>query len=162
MKARIKGDKLVTLHFDASITRNPGGDCFYGIVFSRNGTVFAEARGPIYDAHTNNEGEYGALIEGLKAAQSMGVEALHVKGDSDLIIKQMTGRWRVRANNLKDWYWKAKILSRSISYVFYEWVDRDFNVAADALAALAKEDRQERIQHFAPEGFLGSVVIASG
>ena len=83
---------------------------------------------------TNNIAEWSALIEGLKMARAHGCKELEVRGDSQLIIKQITGRYRVKSENLIPLYDEAKILSASFGKISFKWVKRDNNALTDALS----------------------------
>lgn len=83
---------------------------------------------------TNNQAEYYALIAGMMLAKKLGVKELTVKGDSQLVIKQMVGEYKVHDEKLKKLYEKAKELEKSFRKVSYEWIPREKNKEADKLA----------------------------
>ncbi len=86
---------------------------------------------------TNNIAEWNALIEGLKMAKAHGCRELEVRGDSQLIIKQITGRYSVKSENLIPLYNEAKRLSASFGKITFKWVKRDNNARTDALSTRA-------------------------
>ena len=83
---------------------------------------------------TNNEAEYHALIEGLKAAKSWKPDRLEVYLDSKLVVEQMNGRYRIKAPELIPLHQKASDLIREFPEVQVTHVEREKNRGADALA----------------------------
>jgi ribonuclease HI/probable phosphoglycerate mutase len=94
--------------------------------------VFSEGR--VLPPGTNNQAEYQALVAGLRAARDRGVRNLVVRADSELMIRQMTGKYRVRNPGLMVCYEQAQVLSRSFDTIRFEHVPREQNVLADRLA----------------------------
>ena len=82
---------------------------------------------------TNNVAEYRALIAGLEAAADQGVPALEVVMDSELVVRQMTGQYRVKNEGLKPLHAQARRTAARLPLVTYASVRRDFNARADAL-----------------------------
>jgi len=83
---------------------------------------------------TNNEAEYNALIEGLKAAKAWTPDRLEVYLDSKLVVEQMNGRYRIKAPELIPLHQKATELMRDFPEVHVAHVEREKNRGADALA----------------------------
>ena len=71
---------------------------------------------------TNNEAEYHAVILGLRHALAAGATEVHVRGDSELILRQLEGRYTVRSPNLKPLHDEARALLRRFQAVRLEWV----------------------------------------
>lgn len=122
------------LHFDGACEpRNPGGAMGMGWVLGdRSGHRFA----PAANSNTNNVAEYLALIEGLKAAlASNETGALLIRGDSRLVIEQMSRRWRIKSQHLVPLAEQAHQLIQQLRergwQTALEWVPRDQNQAAD-------------------------------
>jgi ribonuclease HI len=88
---------------------------------------------------TNNEAEYEALIAGLELSLGLGIKSVRIFGDSQLIINQITGEYKVLKPELIQYHQKAMELMKKISYVSIEKVTRAVNGEVDALAKLAKE-----------------------
>jgi ribonuclease HI len=88
---------------------------------------------------TNNEAEYEALIAGLELSLELEITAVRIFGDSQLIINQITGEYKVLKPELVQYHQKAMELMKKILYVSIEKVTRAVNGEADALAKLAKE-----------------------
>lgn len=93
---------------------------------------------------TNNEAEYEALIEGLKAAAEWKPDRLEVFLDSKLVVEQMNGGYRVKKPELKPRLDRAKELLGGLGEVVIAHVDRERNKAADALANLAIDEHLKK------------------
>lgn len=86
---------------------------------------------------TSNVAEYRALIAALEAATRFGARRLHVRADSQLMIRQLEGRYRVKNAGLKPLYAQARALLAPYDDVVLEHVPREENTAADALVNAA-------------------------
>jgi ribonuclease HI len=92
-----------------------------------------DARGETIGVATNNVAEYRALLAGLARAAAMGVDELEVVSDSELLVKQMRGEYRVKNRVLKDLFLEASRLARQLHRVSYRAVRREQNELADRL-----------------------------
>ncbi len=119
------------LFFDGSSRGNPG-NAGIGVVIVREDKKVKKLSKSIGTA-TNNQAEYIALIEGLKLAKKLGINKLKVKGDSELIIKQVKGEYKVSDKKLKKLYEKVKEIEKDFEKIVYEWIPREKNLA-DKLA----------------------------
>ena len=97
-----------------------------------DGTVL-DARGETIGVATNNVAEYSGLIAGLASALERGVTQLEVVSDSELLVKQMTGEYRVKNEALRELSLQASRLARQIGNVTYRAVRREHNELADRL-----------------------------
>jgi ribonuclease H / adenosylcobalamin/alpha-ribazole phosphatase len=88
---------------------------------------------------TNNEAEYEALIEGLKAVSEWKPDRLEIFLDSKLVVEQVNGRWRVKEARLQSLQAKAKELLAGFPDVEIKHVERERNKGADALANMAMD-----------------------
>jgi ribonuclease HI len=103
---------------------------------------------------TNNVAEYFALLAALDYAISHNISALRIRSDSELLVRQMQGRYKVKSADLKPLYERAAKLARQLQYFAIEHVRRELNRDADALANVALdsagvpkfEDRKTRIE----------------
>ena len=123
-----------TLYFDGASLGNPGKRAI-GVVL-KTPTKTYKFKKEIGEG-TSNQAEYYALIAGMMLAKKLGIKELTVKGDSELVIKQMRGEYRVRDPILRKLYEKAKELERAFKKVSYEWIPREENKEADRLATEA-------------------------
>ena len=104
-----------------------------GAVLLENGKKVKEVSKSIGKG-TNNIAEWSALIEGLKLAKAHGCRELEVRGDSQLIIRQITGRYKVKSENLIPLYEEAIKLCRNFEKISFKWVQREKNADTDALS----------------------------
>lgn len=94
-------------------------------------------RGEYIGEATNNVAEYKALILGLELVAEMGLEEIEIQSDSELLVKQMTGVYRVKNPGLKDLFIKAQRAAARLSAVSYRHIPREENVEADRIANMA-------------------------
>jgi ribonuclease HI len=131
---------MVILHFDGSCNPNPGGVCSYGFVAWRDGAKIHEGHGPAAPrgpGATNNVAEYMGCIKGLEWLRSQSIqEPVVIRGDSELVLKQLKGQYKVKSPLLAPLYWKARELAGAFPSLRFEWVPREQNADADRLAAL--------------------------
>ncbi len=127
------------LYTDGASRGNPGhasiGAALYRLEEGRLKLV-AEVSEAIGHA-TNNVAEYTAVVEGLKAAQPFEPDQLVVRADSQLLIRQLQGRYRVKNAALQELFVIAKKLLRALPEYRLEHIPREDNVVADALANAA-------------------------
>lgn len=128
------------VYIDGGSRGNPG-DAAFG-VFARDddGRTLA-AFGRFLGKMTNNEAEYNGLLAALEWALAEEVQELHVRSDSQLMVRQMNGQYRVKSANLKPLFQTAKQRARAFSRFAIEHVRRESNVEADRLANLAMDAR---------------------
>jgi probable phosphoglycerate mutase len=89
---------------------------------------------------TNNVAEYSGLLAALRWAAANGIATLHIRSDSELLVKQMKGLYRVKNPGLQPLYEEAVSLARRIGRVTFEHVRREFNKEADRLANEAMDE----------------------
>ena len=120
------------LSTDGGARGNPGPAAFGYVLEADDGTVL-DARGEPIGVATNNVAEYRALVAGLEKAVDLGVTELDVVSDSELLVKQMTGEYRVKNEALRDLSIQAARLARRLERVRYRAVRREHNDLADRL-----------------------------
>ncbi|MBU4491800.1 MAG: ribonuclease HI family protein [Euryarchaeota archaeon] len=120
------------LFFDGACRGNPG-PMATGAVLMENGKKVKDVSKRI-GMGTNNIAEWRALIEGLKLAKAHGCKALEVRGDSQLIIKQISGQYKVKSDNLIPLFNEAMKLCKSFDELRFRWVEREENLYTDALS----------------------------
>jgi ribonuclease HI len=121
-----------TLYTDGGSRGNPGPAAFAYVLEVDDGTVL-DAHGEAIGEATNNVAEYRALVAGLAAAARAGVDELEVVSDSELLVKQMTGDYKVKNAALRELSIRAARLAREIGHVRYRAVRRELNEVADRL-----------------------------
>jgi ribonuclease HI len=120
------------LFTDGGARGNPGPAAFAYVLEAENGTVL-DTRGEAIGVATNNVAEYRALLAGLESALGAGVTHLDVVSDSELLVKQMRGEYRVKNAALRELSVAAARLAREIGDVRYTAVRREHNELADRL-----------------------------
>ena len=120
------------LFTDGGARGNPGPAAYAFVLEAADGTVL-DARGETIGVATNNVAEYAALVAGLERAVELGVEELEVVSDSELLVKQMRGEYRVKNAGLRALFLDASRLARELSHVTYTAVRREHNELADSL-----------------------------
>ena len=120
------------LSTDGGSRGNPGPAAYAYVLEAEDGTVL-DARGEAIGIATNNVAEYRALIAGLERALEAGVTDLEVVSDSELLVRQMQGAYRVKNAGLKPLFALATDLARDVGTVAYRAVRREHNVLADSL-----------------------------
>ena len=127
---------------DGGARGNPGPAAFAYVLEAEDGTVF-DARGDAICVATNNVAEYSALVAGLGEALARGVDDLEVHSDSELMVKQMRGEYRVKNRDLQTLFLDASRLAREVGSVTYTHVRREHNELADRLVNEALDDAQD-------------------
>jgi len=122
------------MYFDGCSKGNPGRAGAGAVLYDPQGAeVFAESVFAGYSA-TNNEAEYTGLILGLNESLKRGITELQVCGDSQLVIRQMQGKYKVNSPNLAPLHQCASTLASKFSKIEFEHVYRNNNKRADALS----------------------------
>ncbi len=120
------------LFTDGGARGNPGPAAYGFVIEAEDGTVLA-AHGERIGVATNNVAEYRALVAGLDKAAELGVGEVEVVSDSELLVKQMRGEYRVKNEALRDLSIQASRLARAVGKVTYTAVRREHNELADRL-----------------------------
>jgi ribonuclease HI len=120
------------LFTDGGARGNPGPAAYGFVLESEDGTVLA-AEGEAIGTATNNVAEYSGLIAGLQKAVELHVPEVEVVSDSELMVKQMRGEYRVKNEALRELYDEATALARRLDSVEYRHVKRAHNELADKL-----------------------------
>jgi ribonuclease HI len=120
------------LSTDGGARGNPGPAAYGYVVEAEDGTVLA-AHGETIGTATNNEAEYRALVAGLEKALELGADELQVVSDSELVVKQMRGEYKVKKPTLRELWHEAAQLARQFKSVSYTAVRREHNELADRL-----------------------------
>lgn len=130
------------LYVDGASFGNPGPSGI-GVVLITDGEVVVK-RSEDIGYGTNNQAEYRALLKGLREAIDRGISELTVRSDSQLLVRQMTGEYKVKAKALVGLRMEAEELRRKFKKISFEHVRREFNELADELAKLGAEAAEAR------------------
>jgi ribonuclease HI len=120
------------LFTDGGSRGNPGPAAYAYVLEADDGTVLA-AHGEAIGLATNNIAEYRALVEGLRKAIELSVARVEVVSDSELLVKQMRGEYRIKNEMLRELAQEATTLGRQLDRVAYRFVRREHNALADRL-----------------------------
>lgn len=132
---------------DGGARGNPG-EAGCGIVLEAGGR--REEHTVYLGTTTNNVAEYAALLAALERAHALGLEELAVRSDSQLLVEQMNGGYRVKAPHLKSLWLRARTLAAGLRRFSIVYVPRDRNRTADTLANHAMEHHTSTLPR--PEG----------
>jgi ribonuclease HI len=134
-----KTDSLI-IHTDGASRGNPGPAAIGVTIKDQNGTLLAEISERLGKT-TNNQAEYRAVIEGLRKALKMGAKRVTLYADSELVVRQLSGRYRVKNAGLLPLYQEAVRLIGSLESFKAINVPRGQNAEADALANKALDSQ---------------------
>jgi ribonuclease HI len=118
---------------DGAARGNPGPAGAGSQLTTPDGTVVAEIAEGLGET-TNNVAEYTAVILGLERAKALGAREVHLRSDSQLLINQLTGVYRVKTPHLQPLHRRVRTLAASFETIRYEHVPRERNKEADRLA----------------------------
>ena len=134
--------KLI-IETDGAARGNPGL-AGAGIIIKDETGKRIETIGKFLGVATNNQAEYQALIAGLEAVARHEPASITVRMDSELVVKQMNGEYRVRHPDLVPLYVAANELAAALPEVTFEYIPRERNPGADRLANVAIDSRGRR------------------
>jgi ribonuclease HI len=120
------------LSTDGGARGNPGPAAYGYVLESEDGHVL-DARGETIGVATNNVAEYRALVAGLEKALELGLTELEVVSDSELLVKQMRGEYKIKNEALRELAREATALASKLDRVSYTAVRRAHNELADSL-----------------------------
>ena len=145
---------MITVHFDGLCQpKNPGGVATYGFVVKKGAKLLHEGRGlaanPYTPGATNNVAEYTGVMKAMEwlVAQGLEKEKAVVRGDSELVIRQLKGEYKVKAPHLAPLFARVRELSFRFPSLRFEWVPREQNKDADAQTNLAYAEFQAQRNH---------------
>jgi len=133
----------VIIHIDGGARGNPG-PAGAGVVIcsAEDGTVLRQV-GVFLGKATNNVAEYSGLVEALKQAQALGATDVEIRSDSQLLVRQMTGEYRVKNEGLKPLFEKASDFACTFKKFHISHVRREQNTEADRLANRAMDLKRD-------------------
>ncbi|MFZ0520630.1 MAG: reverse transcriptase-like protein [Candidatus Acidiferrales bacterium] len=123
-------------NIDGASRGNPGPASYAVVLRDAQGKIVLELAKNI-GRETNNVAEYFALLAALDYATTHNINALRIRSDSELLVRQMQGRYKVKSADLKPLHERAAKLARQLQYFAIEHVRRELNRDADALANVA-------------------------
>jgi probable phosphoglycerate mutase len=135
---------MITAYIDGGARGNPGPAGYGARIEAADGSVLAELHGGLGIA-TNNVAEYNGLLAALQWAVEHGESRLHVRADSELLVKQMRGEYKVKHPGLQPLYARARLLAAKLTLVKFEHVRREFNKEADRLSNLGMDQAEVQL-----------------
>ncbi len=130
----------VVAHADGGARGNPGPAACAAVVFDADGAELLR-RARVLGSTTNNVAEYAGAAMALEACAQLGAREVTLRLDSELVVRQLTGRYRVRNAGLKPWHARVRRLCERFERVRIEHVAREANALADALVNAALDGR---------------------
>lgn len=143
MNAAPSGLQRLVVYTDGAARGNPGPAGAGVSIRDGAGEVVVE-RALYLGETTNNVAEYRALLAGLEEARHLGASEIEVRSDSELLVRQMAGEYRVRNARLQELHARARALEHGFERVEYVHVRRDENRDADRLANRAIDEHSGR------------------
>jgi ribonuclease HI len=131
-----KPTDVFTAEVDGASRGNPGPASYAVIIHRPDGSVVYQL-GKYLGRATNNVAEYFALITALDYCATSNISRLRVRSDSELLVRQMQGRYKVKSESLKPLHERAIRQSKGLAYFVIEHIPRELNSEADALANVA-------------------------
>lgn len=136
---------MITAYIDGGARGNPG-PAGYGVrIEDAAGGAIAELHGGLGVA-TNNVAEYNGLLAALRWAVEHGERDVLVRADSELLVKQMRGEYKVKHPGLQPLYVRARLLVMELGKVRFEHVRRELNKEADRLSNLGMDESEEGLK----------------
>lgn len=155
-----KPTNIFVANVDGASRGNPGPASYAVVLRGPDGVPRFEVAKYIGRA-TNNVAEYYGLITALDYAGAQGIDRLLVRSDSELLVRQMQGRYKVKSADLRPLYERARKLANGFAYFAIEHVPREQNSEADALANLALDRTASHGGNIAPEPGFGATPDAN-
>lgn len=132
---------MIRAYVDGGARGNPG-PAGYGVrIEDSAGNLLAELYGPIGIA-TNNVAEYNGLLAALQWAIDHGERDVHIRADSELLVKQMQGEYKIKNAGLQPLAARARLLMTELDNVTFEHVRREMNKEADRLSNLGMDEAE--------------------
>jgi ribonuclease HI len=138
------------LYFDGGASGNPGPCGCAAVIQDEEGTTLLE-KARAFGPATNNEAEYQGLILGLEAAATLRPRRLTIRSDSELVVRQLAGQYRIKAPHLKPLHRRALRLLAPFESVEIEHVGRAQNAQADKLCRKAIDKARQMDSELPPE-----------
>lgn len=126
----------VVIFTDGVSRGNPGPAAIGAAIKDEQGRLITSISQPIGQA-TNNQAEYRAIIAALEHAIRLGAKQIEMRSDSELVVRQINGRYRVKNASLKPLYQQVKHLQNQLEGFTITHIPREQNVEADSLANIA-------------------------
>jgi ribonuclease HI len=134
----------ITAYTDGGARGNPGPAGFGVRIEDAAGNLVEELHGPLGIA-TNNVAEYNGLLAALRYALDHGHRDVRIKADSELLVRQMRGEYKVKHPGLQPLYQEARVLAQRVGRVTFEHIRREANKEADRLSNLGMDEAERTL-----------------
>ena len=146
-------EKCHLLQFDGASNPNPGPSSAGIVVFGPGQRKFLYERGVFLDHASNNEAEYKALELGLESAKELGIQNLVIEGDSQLVVEQTVGNYKMKSETLRPFYNRVQaLLAKNFDYVAIRHIYRENNTYADDVTKYVLGTKKSYIEEMARLG----------
>lgn len=139
------------MYFDGACKGNPG-PMGIGVVIDGPEGQIAQISERLAGTGTNNIAEYTAIIRGMEKAAELGITDLTIRGDSNLVVQQILGRFRVTQPHLRPLMQRVVELGKKFSTIDVDWIPREQNKRADKLSYAVLEDEGPKEKKAEPLG----------
>ena len=129
---------MIHLYTDGGARGNPGPAGIGGVLLDNKKPIFEFSK--YIGETTNNIAEYSALVEGLTKAESLNIKIIECFLDSELIVKQLNGEYKVKNAGLAPYFEKVKKLEKNFTQISFKHVKRESNKRADSLVNAALDN----------------------
>lgn len=126
----------VSVYSDGGMSPGP---CYGYVIRDEDDSILHQHGAALPDGLTNNEAEWCGLLAGLYKARDIGAKKVTAFGDSQLVIRQASGQYAVRAEHLMEFHQALTELVKEFDKVSFRWIPREKNTLADKLGRLAHE-----------------------
>lgn len=133
----------VTMFTDGGSRGNPGPAAIGVVIKNKSGETIQKI-GKYIGESTNNDAEYKALLEGIKSLKDMKVKSVSCFLDSELVVKQLNGLYKVKNANIKILWKSIKDLEKNFGSITYTHVKREKNFDADAIVNDVLDSAEEK------------------
>jgi ribonuclease HI len=154
-----ENENAYRLQFDGKSEPNPGSSSAGAVIHYPNSEAVKAEVGEWIPNATNNEAEYKSLLIGLELAVQLGIKNILIAGDSNLVINQVFGDWKVKSENLQEVNRKIKNLFKNFDFIAAKHVYRERNAYADNITNVVHENKKSYLKK---DGLYRQEIIIKG
>ena len=146
------------INTDGGSRGNPGPSAIGIVIRDNTGTVVKEI-GKYIGVGTNNEAEYTGLLIGFRLAVDLGVKHLVIAGDSNLVINQVFGEWKIKSENLKGLHAEIRSMFKEFDFIAAKHVYREHNDYADNITNVVFDKKKSYLKK---DGLYKKTIVMNG
>jgi ribonuclease HI len=148
--ASMPHERCHLLQFDGGSNPNPGPSSAGAVIFSPGQRTFVYEQGVFIPHASSNEAEYKALLVGLEAAKGLGIKHLLIEGDSQLVVEQVAGSYKMKSETLRPFFTSVKkLLAKDFEFVGIRHIYRENNTYADGITKYILQTKRSYIEEMA-------------